>query len=196
MSHITIERMSNLDKKNRKEVTQIFVDAYYDSLTFLSKDKNKLNEAFEHAFVSDVFFVAFNQEKAVGILACSTNKSRALHLRKKEFKKYFGFIKGTISLYLMKKNFHAPLNYSDYMTYIECVATSTQARGRGVATHLMEYVYNQLPYTEYILEVVDNNTNAIRLYEKLGFREFKRKKAKFPKLMGYKYAIYMKKSKG
>lgn len=195
MSNITIERMYNLDEKYRREITQIFVDGYYDSLTFLSKDKHGLIEAFEHVFVSDVFFVAFDGEKVVGILACSNNKNRAIHLQKKEFKKYFGLIKGTVAHYFMKRNFHEPLNYSDNMTYIECVATSAQARGKGVATHLMEYVYNQLPYTEYILEVVNDNTNAIRLYKKLGYKEFKRKKAKFPKLMGYEYAIYMKKTK-
>lgn len=195
MNNIVIERMSNLDKKYRKEVAQVFVDAYYDYLTFLSKDKHKLSEAFEHAFVSDVFFVALSQEKVVGILACSNNKNRALHIQKKELRKHFGFLKGTISHSFMKKNFHTPLNYSDDTTYIESVATSTQARGKGVATLLMDYVYNQLPYTDYILEVVDTNTNAIRLYEKLDYCEFERKKAKLPKLMGFEYAIYMKKCK-
>ncbi len=195
MNNIVIKKMSTLDKRYRKEVTEVFVDAYYDSLTFLSKDKSKLNKALEHMFVADVFFVALDQEKVVGILACSNNRNRALQLCKKELVNFFGVVKGTVAYYSMKKIFHKPLNYSDHMTYIECVATSPLARGKGVATQLMEYVYHQLPYTEYILEVVNSNENAIRLYEKLGYVEFKRKKAKFPKIMGFEYAAYMKKIK-
>lgn len=195
MSNIIVKRMSDLDKKYRKEVAHIFVDAYYDNLKSLSKDKNKLSEGFEHVFVSEVFFVAFCEEKIVGILACSNNKTRALHLCRRELVKHFGFIKGTMSYNFMKRNFHDSLNYSDDTTYIESVATSTFARGKGIATFLMNYVYEQLPYTEYVLEVVNNNPNAIRLYEKLGYSEFERKKAEYPKIMGFEYYIYMKKSK-
>ena len=47
-----------------------------------------------------------------------------------------------------------------------------------------------MSYNEYILEVVDANTSAIRLYEKLGYVEFARKPA--PKKSGFNYFVYMK----
>jgi ribosomal protein S18 acetylase RimI-like enzyme len=45
-------------------------------------------------------------------------------------------------------------------------------------------------YSEYILEVADTNTPAIRLFEKLGYKEFTRKPA--PKKSGFSHFVYMK----
>jgi len=46
------------------------------------------------------------------------------------------------------------------------------------------------PYSEYVLEVIDTNAPAIRLYEKLGYREFTRTPA--VKGSGFNYYVYMK----
>jgi len=53
-----------------------------------------------------------------------------------------------------------------------------------------------MPYQDYVLEVVDNNTNAIRLYEKLGFAEIQRIAEKDAKRAGFGYRVYMKRSGG
>ena len=76
--------------------------------------------------------------------------------------------------------------------YIEYVATSEAARGKGVCTALFQHVMQELPYNEYILDVADTKENAYRLYKKLGFTEFMRKQEKHPKLKGLNERIYMK----
>ncbi|MCK8488852.1 hypothetical protein M0651_16905 [Paenibacillus sp. MBLB2552] len=51
----------------------------------------------------------------------------------------------------------------------------------------------RLGYEDYFLEVVDTNTAAIRLYEKLGFVEFRRKPQRcFRKQAGFNARIYMR----
>lgn len=192
---LKFELLSELDTSYRKEVSQLFVESYYKDLKFLTKDCQKLSHGLEHIFNADVIFVALDKEKIVGMLACANNKKRALTLDKKEYIKHFGHFKGRISFNIMSKIFHAPLDYSDETTYIEAVATSVAARGKGVATQLMNHVFEKLSYTSYVLDVADTNTKAIRLYEKLGYQEFKRMPAKFPKQMGFNYSVYMKKSK-
>ncbi|MBQ6396494.1 GNAT family N-acetyltransferase [Candidatus Saccharibacteria bacterium] len=52
---------------------------------------------------------------------------------------------------------------------IEFLATAPEARGRGVASRLFEYMKNPDKYAELHLDVLANNENAIRLYEKQGF---------------------------
>ncbi|WP_353626048.1 hypothetical protein [Bacillus sp. JCM 19041] len=48
-----------------------------------------------------------------------------------------------------------------------------------------------MPRINAILEVVDTNESAYRLYRKLGFLELERKKERFSKLKGFKERIYM-----
>ena len=54
---------------------------------------------------------------------------------------------------------------------IENVVTNSNYRKKGIATSLMEYIFALNMYERYILEVLDTNENAIKLYKKLGFKE-------------------------
>jgi len=42
------------------------------------------------------------------------------------------------------------------------------------------------------LEVTDTNITARNIYEKIGFKEFERKKERLAKIKGFNYRIYMK----
>ncbi|MBM0868838.1 ribosomal protein S18 acetylase RimI-like enzyme [Staphylococcus auricularis] len=53
--------------------------------------------------------------------------------------------------------------------YIETVATFPEYRGRGVATGLIKHVVNEHPEYKWSLNCDEENTNALRLYKKLGF---------------------------
>ncbi|UVI27748.1 GNAT family N-acetyltransferase [Paenibacillus spongiae] len=132
----------------------------------------------------------------VGILACSNNRRRAMTVDKPSLKQAFGFLKGNLAYDSLDKEFNAPLPFEDETGYIECVATSERARGKGVSTALFKHVMQELPYRNYILEVVDTNSTAIRLYKKLGFEEFKRKREKLSRLKGFKERIYLQWIKG
>lgn len=46
-----------------------------------------------------------------------------------------------------------------------------EVRRRGIATSLMEYMINNEEYSRIMLEVNENNIKAIKLYNKLGFKE-------------------------
>jgi len=85
-----------------------------------------------------------------------------------------------------------PFELSSQTGSIEFVATAPEHRGKGAAFGLLEHVMDAMPYTEYVLEVADTNISAIRLYEKLGFNEFKRITG--PRGGSFKYFVYMRKS--
>ncbi|MDD2493530.1 MAG: GNAT family N-acetyltransferase [Bacilli bacterium] len=174
-----------------KEVVSIFVAAYYDELKTISKSKDKLEQAFITAIQKEFFYIAERNREIVGILACTTNKKRALVINKSTFQKNLGFFKGFLYYLLLKEEFNKDLPYPNEVGYIECVATTPSARGKGVATTLLHYVLTNLPIKHYLLEVVDTNKSAIRIYEKAGFKETHRKKTNFPKLKGFNEKIYM-----
>lgn len=188
---IHIKRMAEYDLDVRYEAADVFVDGYYKDLSFFTKDKEKLKAAFKNTFCPDVFYLAEMDGRIVGILACATNRQRALHLDKAIMKMGLGFAMGNLAYYLLNKEFNTPLTYPYDTTYIECVATSESARGKGVCTELFRYVMEELPYRQFILEVADTNDTAYRLYKKLGFSEFKRENEKHPKLRGLNQRIYM-----
>jgi ribosomal protein S18 acetylase RimI-like enzyme len=64
--------------------------------------------------------------------------------------------------------------------------------GKGVAYGIINEIIKQTQYEEYILEVADTNCNAVKLYEKIGFMEFKRVKYKYKRQSEINNLIYMK----
>ena len=50
----------------------------------------------------------------------------------------------------------------------------------------------QSSYEDYVLDVTDVNTAAIRCYSALGFKDFKRVKEKHSKQKGFSAKIYMR----
>jgi ribosomal protein S18 acetylase RimI-like enzyme len=188
---IEVRPMREFASDVRREAASVFVEGYFRELAFLSKDRERLIDAFGPMICPDVFYLAVLDRQIVGILACSDNRKRALTMDRTILRKSFGFIKGNISYHVMKNEFNQQLPYPDDTGYIECVATAVNARGKGVSTALFRYVMQHAPYRRYILEVTDTNTIAYRLYRKLGFSEIERKQEKFAKLKGFKERIYM-----
>src|SRR5690554_612839 len=132
--HLQVRPMSAYDSDVCREVAAVFVDGYYPELSFLSKDRTTLIDAFKSMICPDVFYVAELNQEIVGILACSNNRKRALTVTPSILRKSFGFWKGSLSYLFMNNEFNKKLPYPNDTGYIECVATSVKARGKGVST--------------------------------------------------------------
>lgn len=193
-----IVRASELGHETKIKMSEIFVDGFYQWLKFFSKDKDKLTWAFSHMFNQEVFYVAVVDTDIAGIAACTDGKVSSVHLEWKELIKHLGFFMGTISYFILKNEFEKksyPFDRMEEMGMVEFVATSEKYRGQGVATAIINDIFNTTPYDVYALEVADTNLNAVKLYEKLGYREFLRVKQKYSKQSGVNYLVYMKYSK-
>jgi ribosomal protein S18 acetylase RimI-like enzyme len=189
--NIKVIPMREAERDVSREVANVFVDGYEKDLAFLSNNREKLMEAFQKMICPDVFFFATLEGEVVGILACSNNQKRGMTIDKTILRNVFGYVKGSIAYHFMKDEFNKKLSYQDDTGYIECVATTSKTRGKGVSTSLMNYVLENENYHRYVLEVVDTNEIAYQLYKKLGFTEFERKKENFSKVKGFKYRVYM-----
>lgn len=91
----------------------------------------------------------------------------------------------------MKNEFNPALPYDEETGYIECVATTTKARGKGVSTALMQRCQRGAAIQALCSEVTDSNQVALSLYQKLGFREIERKSEIDAEEKGFSDRIYM-----
>lgn len=188
---VEVMPMMEFDSDVRKEAAEVFVEGYEKELEFFSKDRKNLVEAFQKMINPEVFYLAVLNGEITGVLACSNNQARGLDINRETLKKHFGFIKGNLGYYFMKNDFNTILSYKDDTGYIECVATSVKARGKGVSKTLFQYVLQHTSYNRFILEVVDTNDIAYRMYAKIGFIVTERKKEKFSLFKNFKERIYM-----
>ncbi|ROR23885.1 acetyltransferase (GNAT) family protein [Mobilisporobacter senegalensis] len=193
---IEVRSAKELGKTAGQKISEIFVDSFYEHLSYFSKDKEKLAKALEHMFVLDLFYVAIIDGEIAGMTACTNGKDYSVKQDKKELIKHLGFIRGTIANRAFKSEFQKPAMYIGEKTAsVEFVATASKYRGRGAATAIMNYLFQLPEYDEYVLEAADTNYKAVKLYEKLGYREFERIKQKFSKYVGINYRVYMKYTK-
>lgn len=161
----------------RQGVSEVFAEGFSQWLTYFSNDKTKIAEAFAPTFQLDTFYIAVSGKKTAGIVACTNTKDLALNLDNAEFRKQFGFIKGTIANIVLKKEFGQAFGIRLKDTgSIEFVGTHPDFRGQGVATQLLHFIMENTPYTTFLIEeVADTNVPAMNLYTKLGFKEYRQK---------------------
>ncbi|GAB2455556.1 GNAT family N-acetyltransferase [Xylanimonas ulmi] len=192
MTGVTVARMSEVDERLHGQVARVFVEAYAQDLAALCADQDRWASALDGCFAPDVFYVAVEDGKILGIAAASHGARRAIRLDGAALRRHLGVLRGAVAHLVLRRTFHRTLPYPETTGYVECVATTPSARGRGVATALMRHIEG-LPFEELVLEVTDANAGAHRLYAHLGYQEFARKRARFPRLAGYREAISMRK---
>lgn len=169
------DRIKDLDV--RAGMAKIFSEGFTQWLTFFSKDQERIAKAFAHIFVLDQFYLAVAGQEIAGMAACTDCKTLSVRLNKKELRRHLGLYKGLLAGIFLKKEFERPFSNPPVNTgSIEFVGTSSQFRGQGVASKIMLYIIENTPFQEYIIEeVADTNIPAMKLYEKLGFTEYKSK---------------------
>jgi ribosomal protein S18 acetylase RimI-like enzyme len=190
-------RADSLSFDPREQISRIFVEGFYQWLHFFSKDKELLSRALAHTFELGKFYVGADRETVAAITACTDGKHPSIHLDKHELRRHLGFLRGSfayVMLYKYLENHPYPFTLSESTGSIEFVATAAKYQRQGVASALIEHIMSNTPYTDYVLEVADTNTAALRLYERLGFAEVKRIPEKHPKQSGLNFYIYMRKS--
>ena len=188
-------RASELSFDPRQQLGKIFAEGFYDhGLKFISKDMAKLSKAMEHIFLLEHFYVAVQDETIMAMVGCTKKKPPPVELERKILTRALGFLRGNFAYIALKHalvNHKYPFELADDTASIEFVATAEEHRGKGSAKKLLAYVMEVLPYEKYVLEVIDTNAAAIKLYEKLRFTEFMRAKA--PKGAGFGFFVYMRK---
>lgn len=190
MTQVRIQRLSDLGVDKISEVAHFIVKQFFEMFGPISEDEQALTQLFMKSIVSEQCFVALDQNKVIGVVGVSTPVRGAFEISFKEvndclglrdgLKFYFNIVKSGVTL---KSN----------QIYINTLAVEEAYRRQGIATLLLEECMAKSCADEYLLDVVDVNTGAIKLYQSIGFHVIKRKKQHFKKQAGFSEWVYMSK---
>ncbi len=192
-SEYEIKKLSELNSSQVEQAVAIFIDGfYYIYAKTVSKDKSLLKELFMDALDYDMVFVCLYEERVVGFLGLGNRNKRCVALNKETCKRLFGNFKGAMIYMQMGGILHEITVHEINEGYIDYITTDDNYRGKGIATRLIKYACDTLPYENYTLDVLSKNTTAKRLYEHLGFVQTHIKKNLLVMLGGFGNQIVMK----
>ncbi len=191
---LIIKSLNELDESQVRQAVEIFAASFYELLSFISPEIEVIADTLEHSFLLEHYYAGLLDGNVVGIVACSTHLERAHRFNRAHLIDKKGFIKGNLAYFRLRKYFEDSKDLKPHQCCIEWVATDSAYRGKGVSRKMQQYLLEELPYEEYVLEVASTNYNAIRLYEKLGFVVYGRKTQKNNRrLSKFNEIVYMKK---
>ena len=191
MNQYEIKAYGQLSDIQKKATISIFIEGFGHMMNF-SKDNQELEALFSTAFNPFYTYAYVENDKVLGILGIATNAIRPIKLEQNQCVEIYGKFKGTVLFKQLNVIFQSQVVKSDTDIYIDILATTKAAKGRGVATRLIEYVLSLNEYKECYIEVLSKNLNAKRLYEKIGFAIYKKRPFSFITLRGQGYPIMMR----
>jgi ribosomal protein S18 acetylase RimI-like enzyme len=174
---IDIVPATDLGEPYRRAIADVFADGFGHDFRRLSRNRERLVDAFAHMLNLDVFWVAVVEGEPAGITALTDGVQLAVRADRAELRRHLGLIKGTIADRVFSTEFSQtmPEPLADDRASLEFVATAVRFQGRGVGTALLSYLLALPQYHGYLIEsVADTNAAALHLYRKLGFTEYKR----------------------
>lgn len=185
-------RLRKATESDRKEISEIIAHAFQFDFSPLCKDPHVVAEAIRSALQIDRFFVALAKDQMVGVVALSDRLGRAFKTNCTSYTAYFGLVRGWFAHAVFKDEFETPFDISSSTGYIEFVAVKKGYQRRGIATRMLDQLLKIGGYDPYILDVSDHNHAALHCYQKLGFKEYARKKVSFSFFRGYHSKILMR----
>ncbi len=177
---------------DRSDIALCIAEGFKKDFDVLCKNTHTVATAISTGIQISKFYVTESENEIIGVMAISDCNGRAVATDIASYKKNFGFIKGNIANLVLKEEFESPLDYPPTTGYIEFVAVRNTYQRKGIATTILKESIIQSSYGDYVLDVTDVNTAAIRCYSALGFKEFKRIKEKHSKQKGFSAKIYMR----
>lgn len=144
------------------------------------------------------YFVAMEEEKILGILIlkglCGEKDSYTPRLSLAKLMKKYGL---SSLLRLLQLGWISRYQPPYGEIYIDSIAVSTEARGKGIGTKLLSFIERlarERKFESLSLDVMFENARARELYERMGYRVVK--KYRFPRMkrgLGYSGCTFMRK---
>lgn len=191
---IEVVPAKDLGESYRRRITDVFAGGFSADFTSLSKDPLKLTDAFEHMLILDLFYVGLVDGEPAGIAACTNGVQESTRHDGRELRRHLGLVKGTIADLTFRSEFSGGVpGITPGAASIEFVATSPDYRGQGVARAVLTHLLELPNYREYVIDgVADTNVAALRVYERLGFTEFRRHSVWHTRFTGINYYVSLR----
>lgn len=195
MSTLQVEIVNRLNEEQKREVARLYYRAFvlkFRSLWMFTGNESEAVRVLRRSLRYDSGLYAVRQGRVLGFIGLEQGDGFYAPLHYAALKRVFGTVGGTwrYAAYGIYRMFHG--NMPNNTVHVDPVVVSGDARGPGIGTRLFEAAFDwarRANRSRMVLEVVDTNPQAKKLYERLGFRTFKEehlglitKKAGFAKL--------------
>lgn len=171
-----IKKLSELTEDQKLQFITLIADNFFYMLDPKGKYTDRLKAIFADAFLEDYSYACIDGDKVVGIVSCSNNEHTAVQFSKQVCIEQLGSMLGKLNYNIFVKYFGIPKAKKEDEGYIDFLCVHKDYRRKGIASKLLEFVYEHTEFSSYVLEVLGKNTKAIKFYDHLGFKEVERKK--------------------
>jgi ribosomal protein S18 acetylase RimI-like enzyme len=174
MSDITLTHTLETPEQ-RRQAAEILYAAFrvkLESLELFTQSKQQALRLLEHGIQPEMGVYALRHGRVLGVAGLHTHAGKFMSHSSSTLRAEFGWLGGILRqfwLALMALGETPPRS----QLRIAMLAVDPAARGSGVGTLLLQAVIDNARregFTAVVLEVIDTNPGAQRLYERIGFR--------------------------
>lgn len=200
MSTLQVEIVDRLDEEQKREVAGLFYQAFtlkFSGIWIFSRKEQDIVEVLSRCLRYENALYAVYEGKVVGFAGLETGDGFFMALSYRALRKTFGLFGGAwrYAAYGIFRLLHGSTPSSS--VHIDPLVVSAEARGLGIGTRLLEAVFawsREADRRKVLLEVVDTNPLAKKLYERVGFRTFKVQNTRlFSAQAGFHKVLHMEK---
>jgi len=155
------------------QAVDIYYFAFQRKIRALIKGKEKAVAIYGQAINPDRGIFALSDDKVVGVIGLHYHNKNFMEIKYKNVREHFNPIQGYF-IYFINKIMYPKIEQG--VLRIDAIAVDEKLRGHGIGSLLIKKVFEfakEKGFKEIILEVVDTNPRAKKLYEILGFKEKK-----------------------
>jgi ribosomal protein S18 acetylase RimI-like enzyme len=171
--HLVIVR--GLPNELREQAAEIFDEAFGPKMRMAVRDHDERRAFIARAFVAEHTLIARRGEELLGMCGLSSKDGAfdggllGPSWDPRPYRDRLGWLGAARAVWAMRLGAHRPKNDE---LYIDGIAVSTEARGHGIGTRLLDEakLIAQEQGKRYMrLDVIDTNPRAQALYERLGY---------------------------
>jgi ribosomal protein S18 acetylase RimI-like enzyme len=143
----------------------------FSQIKWLWGSQQKAITVLEASFNTELGLIALMQGQPVGFIGLKYENRPFFQFERSHFIKELGLLRGLLA-FLILDNVSPVKPLSDEV-YIAVLVVDASVRGKGIGSLLMQSAFEiaQLnQYTAVVLDVANTNSNARRLYDRLGFK--------------------------
>lgn len=173
-SHIEIKL--GIPEELRHQAAIVCYEGFRAQMELLVGSQQKGIALLEQSLDLELALMALQQGRLVGFVGLQYENRPFFRFERSHFTQELGFLRGLL-VYLLFNLFATQILPQEM--FINVIVVDTSVRGKGIGTSLMQAVFEiaqQNQFHAVVLDVIDTNPDARRLYERLGFKPVRMRK--------------------
>jgi ribosomal protein S18 acetylase RimI-like enzyme len=173
-SHIEIKL--GIPEELRHQAAIVCYEGFRAQMELLVGSQQKGIVLLEQSLDLELALMALQQGRLVGFVGLQYENRPFFRFERSHFTQELGFLRGLL-VYLLFNLFATQILRQEM--FINVIVVDASVRGNGIGTSLMQAVFEiaqQNQFHAVVLDVIDTNPDARRLYERLGFKPVRMRK--------------------